>query len=333
VFGTVRGGMRILVVTNMYPTKDKPAFGIFVREQVDSLREMGVDVDVFSFEGGGRVAAYLGAIPAFRRALRKESYDLVHAHYGLSGFVAMMQTCCPVVVTFHGHDLIPDLDADHRAVLRSILATMIGKLVALIVADCIVVADILQPKLWFRSAATIPMGVDLSLFRPAPLSEARRHLGITDKTKRVLFVADPKDQNKRFYLAQQAVHLLRKNGLMVELLYLLDVPHENVPEYMNACDVLVLTSKREASPCVIKEAMACNLPIVSTNVGDVAERINGVEGCYLCEPTPQDIAEKLRLVLSTSRRSNGRANIQDLSLQNVAQKVVEVYRNILLKKV
>jgi glycosyltransferase involved in cell wall biosynthesis len=317
----------------MYPTIDKPALGTFVQEQVDSLRKIGIDVDLFSFEGNGKIANYFKAIPAFRRALQKKPYDLVHAHYGLSGFVARMQINCPVVLTFHGQDLMPEPDAHDRTNPRSLLATTIGRLVALVVAECIVVADILKSKLWFRSAVTIPMGVDLSLFRPVQLREAREHLGISDNTRKVLFVGDPNAQRKRFCLARQAVDLLQKDGLMVELLCLHDVPHENVPEYMNACDVLVLTSKQEASPCVIKEAMACNLPIVSTNVGDVAERINGVRGCYLCEATPRDIARKLRLALSRDCQSNGREKIKDLSLEIVAERVIEVYQNVLSRRV
>jgi glycosyltransferase involved in cell wall biosynthesis len=201
--------------------------------------------------------------------------------------------------------------------------------VGLVATKNIVVAAILKSKLWLRSAVTIPMGVDLSLFQPMSPWEAREQLGLGHDKQRVLFVAHPNNYTKRFDVAQAAVHLLQETNPNVELLPVYNVPHHQIPLHMNACDVLVLTSMHEASPCVIKEAMACNLPIVSVNVGDVAERIDGVAGCYLCDRTPEDVAAKLRQVLEGSRRTNGREKIQSLSLPNVAQKVIAVYQDIL----
>jgi teichuronic acid biosynthesis glycosyltransferase TuaC len=145
----------------------------------------------------------------------------------------------------------------------------------------------------------------------------------------VLFAAHPHNPDKRFDIAAEAVVLLQEAGLEIELVPLCNVPHHDVPWYMNACDVLVLTSMHEASPCVIKEAMACNLPIVSVNVGDVAERVNGVEGCYLCERTPRDIAAKLRQALERGRCSDARSKIAELGLPNIARQVAAVYNNVL----
>ncbi len=324
--------MRVLVVTAMYPTQDKPAFGTFVKEQVDSLQEAGVDVDVLAFDGKGGTKSYLAAARTLRRTLRKKPYDLLHAHYGLTGVVARMQTRRPVVVTFHGSDLLGGVGSRGQYTPLGAVTTVISKLVALSVAQCIVVADILKSKLWLRSAVTIPMGVDLSLFRPKSPREAREQLGLSHDKRRVLFVAHPNNHTKRFDIAQSAVRLLQEAKLNVELLPLYNVPHHQVPLYMNACDVLVLTSMHEASPCVIKEAMACNLPIVSVNVGDVAERIDGLEGCYLCDRTSQDVAAKLHLVLADGRRTNARDRIQSLSLQSVARKVIAVYEEILTTK-
>lgn len=321
--------MRVLVVTNMYPTQDRPAFGIFVKEQVDSLREAGVDVDVLAFDGSDRIRNYLEAGRTLRRTLRENPHNLVHAHYGLTGVVARMQTRCPVVVTFHGSDLLGEVGSRKQYTLQGKVKTVISRLVALCVAQRIVVADMLKSKLWLRSAVTIPMGVDLSLFKPMAPREAREQLGLPHDKQRVLFVAHPNDHTKRFDIAQAAVRLLQEAKLNIELLPLYNVPHHQVPLYMNACDVLLLTSMHEASPCVIKEAMACNLPIVSVNVGDVAERIDGVEGCYLCDRTPQDVAAKLCKVLENGRRIDGREEMQNLSLQGVARKVIAVYEDTL----
>ncbi|MBN1449864.1 MAG: glycosyltransferase [Anaerolineales bacterium] len=322
--------MRVLIVTNMYPTQARPDYGTFVQEQVESLRQAGIDIDVFAFDARGKIINYLKAVRDLHAIIIKgKPFDLLHAHYGLSGFVARMQIRYPVVVTFHGSDLSAEMNSQGRLTLHGIMEATIGRLSAYSATRCIVVADLLKPKIWPRSAVTIPMGVDLSLFRPFPKNQARERLGLPADKKLVAFVAHPDRSIKRYDIAQAAVRLLQADGLNVSLLSVYNQPHNRIPLYMNACDILALTSMREASPCVIKEAMACNLPIVSVKVGDVAERIEGVEGCYLSDPDPTDIAAKLRLGLENGQRTNGREKIQDLSLQNIAQSVIEVYRDTL----
>jgi glycosyltransferase involved in cell wall biosynthesis len=245
-----------------------------------------------------------------------------------------MQARCPLVVTFHGSDLIGNTS---RYNLTQEATVAIGRLVNLLATRSIVVADVLGSRLWFRKAVTIPMGVDLSLFKPMPRQKARAELNLDKNRQLVLFVANPKNYIKRFDIAQAAVSLLQVTGHNVELLPVYNIPHHKIPLFMNAGDALVLTSIYEGSPCVIKEAMACNIPIVSVDVGDVFERISGVEGCYLCDRTPEDIAGKLRLALANESRPDTRSRISDLSLENVARRVIAVYeqalngRNRLLK--
>lgn len=318
--------MRVLVVTAMYPSADRPTNGTFVKEQVESLREAGVIVDVLAFGARGQGANYLKAVGALWRQLRAQRYDVIHAHYGLVGFIARLQLQCPVVVTYHGSDLYGRPTPDNKPTLKGTASRLISKLAGSLAAQRIIVAPVLRPKLWPLDGVIIPMGVDLSLFKPAPREEARRQLGLPPDKRLVLFVAHPKNYIKRYDLAEAAVQLLRQALPDVELMAVYQAPHDTVPTFMNACDALVLTSTYEASPCVIKEAMACNLPIVSVNVGDVAERIEGVQGCYLCERTPQDIAAKLRRVLEDSRRPDSRSKIAELSLQNVARRVIGVYQ-------
>jgi teichuronic acid biosynthesis glycosyltransferase TuaC len=324
--------VRVLVVTNMYPAPAQPAFGTFIREQVESLIQAGVDVDVFAFSGSGGAKSYLKAARAFQRRLHsvnQQPYDLVHAHYGLSGVIARMQTRYPVVVTFHGSDLLGGVGDRYQYTLLGAAVAVISNLVGLAATRCIVVADVQRPRLWSRSAITIPMGVNLDLFKPMASQVAKERIGLDQDKRHVLFVAHPNNSTKRFDVAYAAVELIQDDDPDVELLPVYDTPHNQIPLYMNACDVLVLTSMHEASPCVIKEALACNLPIVSVNVGDVAERIHSVEGCYLCERTPQDVAYKLRQALVGGRLIHGRERIRPLSLQNVAQTVIALYRQIL----
>jgi len=320
--------MRVLVFTAMYPTQEKPARGTFVKEQVDSLRDAGVEIDLCAFDGDGSARNYLKAGLTLRRILGKKPYDLVHAHYGLTGAIAILQKRCPVVITYHGSDLLGVVGTQKRYTIGGKVRTLISRGAALGAAQCIVVADILKAKLWPKSSVTIPMGVDLSLFKPIPTCEARKRLGNFNHKQIVLFAAHPKNQTKRFDIAQEAVSLLQKDNLDVELMPIYDIPHHEVPLYMNACDVLVLTSMHEASPCVIKEAMACNLPIVSVDVGDVAERIGGVQGCYLSERAPYDVADKLRQALGNGRFSDSRKKIAELSLQTIATRVMAVYDKV-----
>lgn len=324
--------MRVLIVTAAYPTSKKPAQGTFIKEQVDSLQDANIDVDVFTFDGKGSVTKYLQAGKKLRILMNDKSYDIVHAHYGLSGIPALMQTGYPVVVTFHGSDLFGFTGTNNKYTVFGKVVSLISRCVAYVATQNIVVADVLKKKIWPRSAITIPMGVDLSLFKPMPTLNARKYLGLPENKKLVLFAANPKNLIKRYDIACGSVEILKKADLDVDLYPLYNAPHNQVPLYMNACDALIMTSMHEASPCIIKEAMACNLPIVSVNVGDVAERIAGVNGCYLCERTPSDLAEKLCLALDNGRLSNGRNKIAELSLQNIATRIIAVYHNILQRK-
>jgi glycosyltransferase involved in cell wall biosynthesis len=321
--------LRILVVTAMYPSKERPAYGTFVKEQVESLRSAGIEVDVLCINGNDGMKGYLVAVQEMRNLMKATPYDLVHAHYGLSGATARMQVHSPLVVTFHGSDLLGGVGSQFQYTFEGRVKVLISKFVGLVAAKCIVVADLLKSKLRSQSVVTIPMGVDLSLFRPINPREAREKLGLTQDRQRVLFAANPSNRLKRFDIAEAAVGLLREIKPNIELLPIYDVAHEKVPLYMNACDVLVLTSMHEASPCVIKEALACNLRIVSVDVGDVARRINGVSGCYLCERTPEDVATKLHQALDGCSSTNGRDKIQHLSLQNIAQEVIAVYEDLI----
>jgi teichuronic acid biosynthesis glycosyltransferase TuaC len=320
--------MRVLIITAMYPTQERPACGTFVKEQVESLRDAGVEIDVCAFEGSGSVRMYLKVGFTLRHILSTKSYDLVHAHYGLTGAASLMQAGCPVVITFHGSDLLGGVGSNYQYSRVGKITTIISRIAAFKATQRIVVADILKKKLWPLSGITIPMGVDLSLFKPMPLSEARERLGFYHNKRLVLFAAHPNNYTKRFDIAQKAVRLLQKDEFDIELLPLYNVPHDQVPLYINACNALVLTSMHEASPCIIKEAMACNLPVVSVDVGDVAERIEGVDGCFLCERVPSDVSDKLRRALQIGRCSDGRRKIAELSLQNIATRVMAVYSKV-----
>ena len=175
----------------------------------------------------------------------------------------------------------------------------------------------------------IPSGIDFDLFRTIPRHEARRQLRLPLDERLVLFVGNPAQARKRFPLAKAAVDILNKR-LPVRLVVGWGVPHTDIPVYMAACDALVFTSMQEGSPNVVKEALACDLPIVSVAVGDVEQRIGNVEGCELCrDETPEAIASALERVLLKGKRVEGRKSVEHLSETSITQQVMAVYRSAL----
>lgn len=308
--------MRVLVITNMYPNPREPALGTFVRDQVESLRALGVDMDVLFIDGKASRWNYLRGFPQLRRRLRaNEPYDLVHAHYVFSGLIALAQRKAPVVLTHHGIEVVLGWQG------------WLCRLVTPLADRVIVTSPVVREKLGLPGADVIPCGIDMARFAPMPQDEARRALGLSEGRKLVLFVGELRPE-KRVDVVRGAVELLAAQDASVELVVATDRPHEDIPLYMNACDVLALASDFEGSPMVVKEAMACNLPVVSVDVGDVAQLIGGTEGCYLCERTPEDMAAKLRMALERGKRTDGRKAVAYLSLEAAARRILSVYGEV-----
>jgi glycosyltransferase involved in cell wall biosynthesis len=178
----------------------------------------------------------------------------------------------------------------------------------------------------------IPSGLDLGLFRLIPRDEARRHLGLPADKRLVLFAGDPALPRKRHWLAKAALDLVDPS-LGAELVVAWGAPHSDIPFYMNACDALVFTSMQEGSPNVVKEALACDLPVVSVAVGDVPLRLQHIAGCELCaDDRPATIARALERVLREGRRIAGRETVQALDERRLTQDVIAIYRSVLTRQ-
>lgn len=318
--------MHILLITSEWPDENNPEAVPFLTQQVDDLRRSGVEIEVFSFRGAKHPLNYLKAWFELRSKYRFRHFDLIHAHWGQSGLIAI-PTPIPLVVTFHGSDLQGVFSKRTKNRLLSKISSFTSHIVFRYAKQVIVVANRLYSYLpHVRKTHLIPCGIDFEVFYPFPKTEARAKLGLSMEKSYVLFPADPQREVKRFRLAKQAVSILEKD-MNVGLLVLSGLPHSKVPLYMNASDVLVLTSHHEGSPTVIKEALACNLPIVSVDVGDVRERILGIDGCVLCEvDSPETIARGLKQVLERGKKLEGRETIQNLDGRKIAQKIIKVYR-------
>lgn len=309
--------MRILLVTNLYPTPEEPSFGTFVKRQVDDLKALGIDVELFFIHGRKNRWNYLWGIFRFWKHLLGHRYDLIHCHYIFSGIIGRLQWRYPVVLTHHGVEVI--------------YGGWVSKLVRFThrwFDKVIVVSQAQKDVLRDPTIALIPCGIDFEEMRLMPQHEARKHLDLPPDQKLVLWAGEYWQREKRYSLVEEAMAVVQKELPGARLVKVSGQPHSMIPYYMNACDVLVLTSRYEGSPMVIKEAMACNLPIVSTAAGDVAQVIEGTEGCSLCEATPEDVARKLITVLSWGKRTCGRQRIGHLDSRVVARQVVDLYEEL-----
>ncbi len=311
--------MKVLVVTNMYPTPEQPAFGIFVQEQVRSLREAGVEVDVLFVNGRKSRRNYLWGFFRLWGRLLTRRYDLIHAHYIFSGIIARAQLLYPVIVTYHGAELFLEKFKGQGRLCRWL---------APLVERVIVVSPEMKSYLRRGRVVVIPCGIDLEKIKPVSRDEARQRLGLPLDKKLVICISSYGAGYKRFELAGAAVEEAKKKDPSIELLPVFGRPYQEMPFYFNAADVLVLISDGEGSPMVIKEAMACNLPIVATPVGDIPQVMGGTDGCFLCGWDPKDIADKLRLALGSGRTS-GREGMAELELKNIASRILLLYQEVL----
>ena len=322
--------LRVLMITSEWPTPGKPRTTNFIKRQADFLRAGGITLDVYKFHGGGKPLNYLRAWRGARHLLSSASYDLVHAQFGQSGLLALPKRL-PLVVTFRGSDLLGIVsDRTGRQALSGRVLQAGSRLVARRADAVIVVSEHMKAALPRGVRAhVIPSGLDLEHFRPVPRDEARKRLGVPVDERVVLFVGRTHQARKRYALAAAAVQVLSRR-LPTRLWVAWGVPHAEMPIHMSAADALIHTSMQEGSPNAVKEALACDLPVVSVPVGDVAQRLEGVEGCELCtDERPEALAAALERVLRRGTRIRGREAVRDLDERLLTQRVVEVYRSVL----
>ena len=322
--------MRVLMITADYPTAEgPPRTTVFIKRQADFLTAAGVAVDVFPFYGGQRGWNYLRAWFRLRAHLKHgPRYDVIHAQFGQSGLLALPKRR-PLVVTFRGSDLLGIVkDTDGQRTWKGRIAQWLSRFVAARADAVIVVSEHMKASLPSGVRAhVIPSGLDLKQFRPRARDEARQGLGLDPHKRYVLFVGNPTQPRKRGDLARRAVELLSEK-LPAELIVCWHVPHDLIPTYMSACDALICTSLQEGSPNVVKEALACDLPVVSVAVGDVPERLRGIEGCEVtADDRPETIAAALERVLRRGGRVAGRQAVAHLDEHLLTQRVIDIYRS------
>jgi len=314
----MRPALHILFVTNTYPTAMKPGDSPQIRDQIEALKLRGVNVDMIFIDRHITKWNYARAAwKIFLLSFQERRYDLIHAYYGHCGFLALLQFSYPVVTTFLGSDLLHPRDG------------AIGKVAARFANGIIVQSEEMRRVVKREDICIIPFGVNLNLFTPSPKQEARQELGFNTTEKLVLFPWDPERPVKRYDVIQESIQIVQQRYNDVRIVSVYDRPHAIIARYMSCCDVMVLASDHEGSPMAVREAMACNLPIVSVDVGDVRQIIENVEGCYLCEREPGDIAEKVMWVFEQDRRTEGARFIRQIDADWCADQVLVLYDAIL----
>jgi glycosyltransferase involved in cell wall biosynthesis len=260
---------------------------------------------------------YLKATFRVFQRTRRERFSVVHAHYGVTGITTIFRNSTPLVVTVHGSD----------ALIGSV-EPFITKAVCKMADATIVVSSNIARRI---KGEMIPCGVDLSVFEQKPRAEARKRLGLTSERKYVLFPFGPERAVKRFDLASAMVKQLADEGMDIELLTVSKVHFREMPWYYSAADVMVLCSDSEGSPTSIKEALACNLPVVSTNVGDVTEIMQGIAGVQIVEQAVEPLKAAVKRVLQPPDGFvfQGRSAMERYSQEKTVNAVLDVYRRVL----
>ncbi len=302
--------MKVVIVCSGNTGKISP----FITEQAQALDKLGINVDFFVIKGKGGLG-YLRNLSLLKKKITVFNPDLIHAHYGLSGMFSNLQCEQKVVITFHGSDAyIP-------------YVKLLSKLAASLSAFNIFVEEKIKNKIkGHKKNAIVPCGVDLDVFYPMNKGVARNVIGLDPLKKYVLFSSGFDNPVKNYPLAISAVN---RTGLKIELIELKNRTREEVYFFLNAVDLLLLTSFSEGSPQIIKEAMACNCPIVATDVGDVKEIITDTEGCFITSFDSMDVADKIRKAIDFGKRTNGREKILRFDNKLIAKKIIEIYQKVI----
>jgi len=323
-------GLRVLFVTNLWPDQDRPWRGSFVHNQAEGLRTLGVQVDVMPIRGFVSDLEYAKAVVPALRLNHAPVHDIVHAHVGQSALVARLQVRAPLVISYHGSDLLGKPTATGPPTPRSRVEAKVFRQLARLAAATITMSPAMSamlPSSCRPRNVVIPTGVDVDRFAPGDKAELRRSLGWDPHEPVVLWVGDPAVALKNFGLAEATMERLESQA---RLRVATQIHPRDVPSWLAAADVLLLTSRSEGSPTVVKEAMACELPVVSTDVGDVAERIDGLPGCAIAEEDPADLAAGLRAALEHGPVPEARERIRATHSEVItAGRILDLYENVL----
>lgn len=317
--------MKVLHVTVNYPTKNYPVFGIFVKEQIESLQREGVECDIFFSNGKeeGGMKRHKAAIGELRKLLKTNKYDVIHCHHSISALILLLsgkafgQKC---IVSYQND---PSREFGGMKLFR-ILYCVFNK----------IIIKNTTPLLDKKKVVYLPNGTNQDFFKPMDREACRKELGWEMDKRYILYMDSNKGTRtqKRHDRYEAVLELLKQKYDNIVSIELNNTPRERIPIYMNACDLHLMTSDFEGSPNSVKECLCCNTPVVSTDVGNVREMIGNIDGCYVDDTfTPEKLAEYVDNVLSTNQQFKGREIFlaKGYGIQNVAKKLKSLYESIL----
>lgn len=317
--------MKVLHITNNYPLPNFPIFGIFVKEQINSLANLDINNDVFFINGreNGKLE-YLKSIFRIKNKIKNNKYDIIHCHHALSALCLILSGKSiqnKVLVSFQNDP-------------KNELGSIIFRVIKFFSNGCIFKnnSSFVNDNFSFY----LPNGVNTNFFKPIDKKIARLHLGLKSNSVYILFVSSNKiRQQKRYDRFLKTIEILKNKYKIdnIEIVKLVNVRREEVPYYFNAVDLHLLTSDFEGSPNSVKESIACNTPVVSTNVGNVCELLKNANACYVSNSSKP---EKLAFYVNKSLgeySNNGVETIKEMGLdiESVALNLKNIYSLIINK--
>jgi glycosyltransferase involved in cell wall biosynthesis len=319
-----------LRVLSVIPGERGGALMIFAKRQVASLRALGVENHEFYLSSRTDPVQIFKELRLLRLEIKRVRPHIVHAHYGtVTALLCALVAPVPLVITFRGSDLNPSLNVNF---IRNLTSKLFSQLAALRARHIVCVTSQLREQLWWRRncVTVLPTGIDMTEFYPRDRSTCRAQLGWGLTERVVVFNAGDNPRRKRLDLAQAAIDAARAMSGEIRFIVMQGkTPPELVPVMFSAADCLLLTSDLEGSPNVVKEALACNLPVVAVDVGDVKERLEGVFPSAIVPKDVTEISTRLVEILKTGERSNGRELVAVLSHNIVANRLISIYLNCL----
>ena len=316
--------MKILHVTVNYPTQEFPIFGIFVKEQVESLRKEGVECEVFFSNGKeeGGMKAHKASIKKVRRLLRENRYDVIHCHHSISGLILFLAggTFRNRCVLSYQND--PTREFGGAKLFRLLYAAF----------DRVIIKNT-SPYLNKRKVVYLPNGTNSDFFKPMDKDACKQKLG-WDKDRHYILYMDSNAgtrTQKRYDRYEEVLRLVKEQVEGVESIVLTNTPREEIPTYMNACDLHLMTSDFEGSPNSVKECLCCNTPVVCTPVGNVPDMMGDIPGCYVAKGfTAEELAEDVVKVITSTEAFNGRELFlaKGYGIEMVAKKLKGIYEGL-----
>ena len=300
----------------------------FIERQMLSLIKNKMDVDKFEIKGKG-VIGYFSNIFKLRKKIKNNNYDIIHAHYSLSALIVILSfTHKPLVTSFMGSDLVGTFNKNGSKKIVGFLNYFISKFVQIFTDKIIVKSKNLAEYIFLKhKMSIIPNGINFDIFKPLSKIKARSKLNLNLNKNYILFVGDKNNFRKNFSLLSKCIRDLEENNI-----YLIDINYpihtDEIILFLNATDVLVLTSLFEGSPNIIKEALACNCRVVSVDVGDVKEHINNIEGCFISKYEKSDLCNKIISSMNYDKNFNSRKKINYLDSDKISNEIIKIYKSV-----